>query len=301
MLLIIAFIFAFAITLALSLCKSCAISSRYNEELEKSWGIRMFKRGMYLSLYATKVGQYQLPANLANILTNLSDQQQALNYIVKNKIDSISLYDLNTILSLNMSAQLSRFIQAARVFGVKQIYAVGGSSQNFDNFMVYHNSHEGKFDGLLTEIEFWTPGNMSFAEYITTLKYMRQIAPGLTIATYVGWLNKTPGLTQAQVADQITANADQVFVHCYVKNPTQAWAYSAERIQSLKASKGDIQIYPIFSAEGVQCNTGEEICMGDWLTANSLQGAENIFGTQSGNVQNGFQYFEQSFLRYYVK
>lgn len=52
---------------------------------------RSLHRGMYLSLYTTKVGSLSLSTNSTNILSATYKQNLVLSYLVANQIDSISL------------------------------------------------------------------------------------------------------------------------------------------------------------------------------------------------------------------
>ncbi len=236
------------------------------------------------------MGAYTLPPGVSNILQSNSAQQILLEYIASHKIDSISIYDLNAILpSPQLSASLSRFIEASRIFGVTQVNAIGASSRDFDRVKAYQDSRLGKFDGLLTEIEFWNGGD--FNSFISTLQHMRGLGLG-KVAAYIGWpsADKLPAIAKA---------CDQVLVHCYVKDPHTAYGYGRPRIQGLFAANPALEIYPIFSAEGAQIAAGSEHFMGDWLSANSMDAAEKIFN--AGYTPAGFQYYEYPFLKAYLK
>jgi hypothetical protein len=264
-------------------------------------------RGLYLSLYTTNSGQLILNPPLSRILGNTTSENVALSFFIKYQIDSLSLYNLPAILSNStQSSQLSSFIQAARACGVAEVNAIGAMNSDWVQIRNYQNSYPGKFDGLLTEVEFWNASSVTtaFSSFISQLQYMRALGitnygVPLRIGAYLGWLNNTPSLTEAQVAAQIASNLDFVFLHSYVKSPTTAYGYAQSRINALRAAKPSLPIRAIYSAEGTTYNSGGgNIFMGDWLATNSLDSAEAIYG--ASYIPAGFQYFEYSFLKLYL-
>ncbi|HEY9663793.1 MAG TPA: hypothetical protein V6C65_35545 [Allocoleopsis sp.] len=240
-----------------------------------------------------------LPANLSNILGTTAKENDLLSFITKYQFDSISLYDLAKILGAGMGAQLSSFIQAAKACGVVEVNAIGSTNSNWVQVQNYQSANAGKFDGLVTEVEFWnqSPVSTAFSAFVTQLQYMQTL--GITppqITPYIGWLNRDPSMSEAQEAAILAANVSRMFVHAYVKDPANAASYIQSRVTALLTAKPSLPIWPIFSAEGTQYKAGSEVFMGDWLAANSLDAAEaKLSGAK------GFQYFHHAFLKQYLK
>lgn len=255
-----------------------------------------------MSLLSSNIGQMPLYPPLNQILGNTSSENTLLSFIVKHQFDSLSLYDLQKIFAAGMSPQLSGFIQAAKACGVVQVNAIGATQTDWPKVRTYQGGNAGKFDGLVTEVEFWNGSNVGsqFQAFISQLQYMQSlgITPPL-ISPYIGWLNRDPNMSEAQVASTLAQNVSQVFVHAYVNNPSNAYGYAKSRITALTQAKPSLQIWPIFSAEGVKYSAGSEKFMGDWLSLNSLDAAENTF--MASYIPAGFQYFEYSFLKLYLR
>ncbi len=254
---------------------------------------RQVHRGMYVSIYASNSGQMPI----ARILGNTGEENALLSFITKYQFDSLSLYNLPTILSSpTLRPALLRFIDAARACGVTDVNAIGSVSRQFDQVKTYAPN---KFSGLISEIEFWNapPVSSSFNAFIAQLQYMKTISPSVT--PYIGWLNNNTSLTEAQEAAKIAANTTRVFVHAYVTTPLNAYVYTKSRVKALLAAKPSLPIWPIFSAEGSAYRAGSERFMGDWLALNSLDAAESLY--KRSYVPDGFQYFAYEFLRKYLK
>lgn len=255
---------------------------------------------MYVSLAATHIGSMPLVAPLVNILGNRASEDVLLSFLTKYQFDSLSLYNLSTILSSPIYiAQLTSLMAAARACGVVEINAIGSAPSQWNQIKA---TASGKFDGLVTEIEFWNtpPVSTSFQSFISQLQYMKSL--GITppsITPYIGWLNNNSALTEGQEAAQIAANTTRVFTHAYVRSPVTAYDYTKSRVLALHAAAPSLPVWPIFSAEGSLYRAGSESFMGDWLANNGLDAAEAIY--KASYVPAGFQYFEYSFLKLYLK
>ncbi|MEO5970369.1 MAG: hypothetical protein ABIQ95_10620 [Bdellovibrionia bacterium] len=281
---------------------------------------RAVHRGMYFSPLATSIGSMPLTAPYQNILSSTAKQNQLLTFIVKNQFDSLTFYDLHSILpSASLSGSLSSFIQAARDCGVVEMNAVGSQNSDFDTIKRYQGQNSGKFDGVTVENEFWNAGSSNithaFNSLISTLKYIRSLdiknnSQAVKLSIYLGWLNRDPNTSEATAAMNIAQNVDRLYIHCYVKSPTTAFGYCQGRIQDFLNTGIPLEFYPIFSSEGAAFNAGSGGFMGDWLAANSLSSAENLFSTSFTNKYGssklsfdfvGYQYYEYAFLGLYVK
>jgi hypothetical protein len=281
----------------------CALAADAACRVPGSVSPRKIHRGMYVSLQSTKIGQLSLNPPLSNILGNTTSENVLLSFITKYQFDSLSLYDLNKIITNGLSTKLSNFIQAARACGVMEINAIGAVNTDWTRIQTYQKANSGKFSGLVTEIEFWNSANVSasFSSFITQLQYMQSLGVTPPIITpYIGWLNRDPKMAEAQEASMIAQNSGRVFVHSYVTNPSSAYSYGQSRIFNLTAAVPSLPIWPIFSAEGVTYSAGSEKFMGDWFsTNNTLDKAESIYMTSY--VPAGFQYYDYTFLKLYLK
>jgi hypothetical protein len=105
---------------------------------------------------------------------------------------------------------------------------------------------------------------------------------------------------------------DRLYVHVYVTSPDQAYAYGQMRFQYIAAGNASlgtsVEVWPIFSAEGVQWSAGAEHFMGDWLATHTLDEAETTLLTSweanppgPGAHVTGFQYYEGFFMAEYVR
>ena len=275
-------------------------------------------RGMYVSLYTKMIGDQILDSNVQNILGNTTKENLLLKFIVNQQIDSISLYDLNTIFaSETKKVQLSTFIQAAKNCGIIDVAAIGAASFQWDAIYRFQYTYPNSFNTLLTEVEFWnsTATNMpaDFLAFLNMLDYMRNLGiqyngKSVKIAVYLGWLNRVPGYTADQVAAKISTKVDRVYLHCYVKSATTAYSYCQSRLRNFVNAHKTIELYPIFSAEGTEYTVDHDLFMGDWLKVNSTVKAEQIYSNSYyteyplGAVAQllGFQYFEYSFMTHFL-
>ena len=161
------------------------------------------------------------------------------------------------------------------------------------------------FDGLVTEIEFWN-ASATFEEFQDVAAHVRALdmkTPGgapMPLAAYIG--RPTP----EQVAP-LLALVDRLFVHVYVKSAEQAYAYGQERFAALAALDGEVEVRPIFSAEGEMWAAGAEHFMGEWLSEHSLGEAEATFIAAWENeagplpLLTGFQHYDYFFLERYLQ
>ena len=266
-------------------------------------------RALYVSLKTESIGKIVLDkqAIYSNILDDKNKQNLLINYLVSNKFNTISMYDLDKILSSKEDTdKLNIFIDLARANGIVNIEAIGAlSKSSWDKINYFHNNSR-KFNALLTEIEFWNK-EVNFDDYIGTLNYIKSLkwkkvnnrTPELV--SYLGWFT-------AEQSDAFVPLLDRVNLHCYVKSGDLAYSYCDERMKvialsSIKFNKVT-KIRPIFSAESNMYSAGSEVFMGDWLKENSIYLAENMFLSKfkkqffyKNNLQmNGFQYYEYLFL-----
>lgn len=260
--------------------------------------MRFPKRGLYVSLKSSQIGIYKLPTHLQNILGDRGKEDVLLRFAISHGFSGLSYYDLNRILSNNSGVlALRSFIAAARSCGISDHSGIGSSKPDFDAIKSFG------FDTALTEIEFWNEpeATTAFNDYLGTLKYIRSL--GLKVQTYMGWLGRIPGQTEAQVAAQIAPLIDRALLHCYVRNPTSAFGYCLSRIGAFTQANRNLEIWPIFSAEGQQARAGEEIFMGDWLKTGSIDLAETLFQKNMATTFptsidqiKGFQWYEYGFF-----
>jgi len=270
-------------------------------------------RGMYLSLYTDGTGQIEFGGETEEhrfILGDAGKEEIVLDFIEANRIESLALYNMGTILDdERLQLALASFMTRAREAGVLRIEAISATSTNtWDQIAEFHDAH-APFDGFVTEIEFWNDG-ATFDEFIGILEYVRAkplVAPSgeaPTLSVYVGWLE--PSEVEAMLP-----LIDRAYVHVYVDEAPQAFGYGEERFEMFadanEAQGLDVEIWPIFSAEDHEWAAGSETFMGEWLMANGLDDAElTLLGDfEAAPVYerieiSGFQYFSYFFLERYL-
>ena len=140
--------------------------------------------------------------NFDRILGNRTREDSLLNWCVSSGINSISLYDLNTIMGNERYTDLAVFIQRARSnFGIEQVAAVRGSSANFTQNASYDASRvhtNERFTTYNLENEWWNNGpSCDFSCYTAILKSMsnkaRNASPRITTEAYIGWFLNPSG------------------------------------------------------------------------------------------------------------
>lgn len=270
-------------------------------------------RGMYLSLYTDHTGQIVFGGDTEQhrfILGDADKEQIVLDFIVANRIESLALYNLGTILDDDaLMTALASFMDRARDAGVLRIEAIGSTSTStWDRIGEFHETH-APFDGFVTEIEFWN-GGATFDQFIGILEYVRAkplLAPSgqpPTLSVYVGWID------QGQV-DAMLPLIDRAYVHVYVDAAPTAFGYGEARIEMFananEAQQRQVEIWPLFSAEDNMWSAGSETFMGEWLTDNGLDAAElavlEAFEAAPvyGHIElTGHQYFSYFFLERYL-
>jgi hypothetical protein len=271
-------------------------------------------RGMYVSLYADGVGQIQFGGATEpyrRILGDGNKEAVTLAFIEAHRIESLALYDLGTILAdPALTTALLSFLDRARARGVVEVNAIADVTHGAWDAIASTQKQNGPFDGVITEIEFWNPGT-TFQQFTDTLSYVRSLqmttrlgAP-LKIGVYIGRPDQNQVNTMLPLIDRL-------YVHVYVTSPDQAYAYGQMRFQYIAAANASlgtsVEVWPIFSAEGVQWSAGAEHFMGDWLATHTLDEAENTLLTSweanppgpSAHV-TGFQYYEGFFMAEYVR
>jgi len=270
-------------------------------------------RGLYLSPYTDHSGQITFAGETAQHLYILDDAQkreQVLDFIEEQGISSLSLYDLATILEdADLKAELVSFVEQARLRGVVEVNAIGSLSKPAWDAIATTQAESRIFDGLVTEIEFWNASATfeeleDIAAYVRTLGMKTPSGREMPLAVYIG--RPTP----EQLAP-LLALADRVFVHVYVKSADLAYGYGQERFAALAEANmalgSEVEVRPIFSAEGETWAAGDEHFMGEWLSTHSLGEAESTFIAAWENetvalpALTGFQYYDYFFLERYLQ
>jgi hypothetical protein len=157
-------------------------------------------------------------------------------------------------------------IKELRNHGIDEILAVCGSAKSCQKLHEYYQY----FDGILTECEFWKTEKKcecTFSEFLNILKEANRLANEsadrkLSINVYIGTITKE----QLEEIALKKYRIDCFFVHCYVRDPKNAFKYGRkERFELFNtnevssvlrqiAQKSTIAIRPIFSAEGDDFN-----------------------------------------------
>ena len=256
-------------------------------------------RALYVSLYSQRVGQHDLRVafnQYERILdaSNGSKLDNLIDFIRNQKINTLIIYNVVTILeNASLSNRFRSFIKDAKDVGLKQVYAPVASDRAITAVAAYNNStldndEETKFDGLITEFEFWQDG-VSLEDYYDLLDQMNAInaknscGEDLKIGTYLGWYNnKDLPESTLTITQKIAAKTDEVFLHAYVPQPQNAPNYLSSRLElfSDPSISRTPKIIAIFSYEDSSFAAGGEFFMGDWFChnkANGIDGVEEIF------------------------
>lgn len=261
----------------------------------------------YSSTPAGTTGQRGLYVNdFDGVLASNNATEKLLAFIQAHHITKLTLYDLHTLLPASSTA-ISNFIYNAKQLGVTSVGAAGGSEADFDRIMTYQNTSQyaNKFDTLYLEYEYWN-NDQSFTYFLSVLDYMDTVGGTMPVETYLGWPDSTD---YAAIASRV----DNLFLHCYVTDPNNALSYCQSRLDAFGSLGGELNVWPIFSAEWRPASTcdnppwpAESLCfMGQWLTQNGISAAETIFeddynaletNWKSGINLAGFYYFAYSFL-----
>lgn len=266
-------------------------------------------RGLYLSPYTDHSGQVTFEGDTAQHLYILDDPQksdQVLAFIEAQGIDSLSFYDLATLLDdVELKAKLASFVQAARARGVIEVNAIGSTYLPAWDAIAAAQLESQLFDGVVTEIEFWN-ASATFEEFQSVAAHVRGLSMktpdgrDMPLAAYIGW--PTPEQVSALVP-----LVDRLFVHTYVTSADLAYGYGQERFAAFAALEPALEVRPIFSAEGQAWSAGDEHFMGEWLATHSLAEAEASFLTSweaeeaAMPVLGGFQYYDYFYLERYLE
>ena len=273
------------------------------------------RRGAYLTLWSDSGGSTAYSSNpifepMTFILGNATREDLLLGTLYELGFNAISLYDLGSILP-GKAGLLRSFIARARgLYGILWVEGIAGSStSSWKRMADYQNatdSDDAKFDGFLTEIEYWNTGG-SVSDIVTPVVYMKSLYPKPRVGTarpyyaaYIGWSSPSDIAVLREALDYL-------FVHVYVKNPSTAFSCARERVTNILLTTSDIRIVPIFSAEGQAYRHGSEVFMGDWLAANSVSAAESTYTSsfvaafQWAEAQlSGFQWFSYFAVKMYA-
>jgi hypothetical protein len=182
-----------------------------------------------------------------------AEQDAFWSFVAARRINQLGLYRLNQILGYSgRTAALRAFITRAHAAGVSRVFAIVSSPANVSYVRAYLadalTPTTARFDGLLTEHEFWNgtaPANVRWGDYLRLLSHVRVLADdhGLLVATYLGWFS-------ADEARSLRELVDVVLLHAYVATPGNAYPYLKARLELLSREwSRPVQVWPIFSAE----------------------------------------------------
>jgi hypothetical protein len=203
-------------------------------------------RGIYIDQFNTIVG-------------NITKENELLSWCKYNNMNSISLYDLTTVLSNSANIpKLAAFIKKARLsYGITSVGAVRGSGSEFSGSTCSYNSGRTdtleRFNVFNLELEWWN-NVCTFPQYTDHMKTMTASAhsssPGIISEEYIGWLSNPAGQESAQ-ANALVANSDRIMVHDYRIGPDAAYTLSRlDQIgQAAKAQGKKFKVIILFSVE----------------------------------------------------
>ena len=292
-------------------------------------------RSMYVSLWTDAIMNPVENDQFVYILGDPNKVNSLLSFIAENKIDELLIYDLGSIFDQKgMSAELSNFIIAAKKLGVKQVIATGDSQESFYNIAVFQKLYPARFDGLVTEDEFWNlpvgTRDAGYAVFLQSLDYMRSLnltnvvsGKNLSVAAYFGWLDRLENSTATQIAIEVLSRVDRVYQNCYgtasvtsQHNLTEAYFDCSSRMvvwlpvrEALSNGTKFPPITPLLSAEGQYFRSvtaePEEYYLGPWLekdpSLDALEAAAIPAAIANGLDPTqfyGFSYFQFCYLKY---
>lgn len=182
-----------------------------------------------------------------------AEQDAFWSFVAARRINQLGLYRLHLILgNATRTAALRAFITRAHAAGVSRVFAIVSSPVGVSYVRTYladtATPTTARFDGLLTEHEFWNgtaPANVRWGDYLRLLSHVRVLADdyGLQVATYLGWFS-------ADEARSLRELVDIVLLHAYVATPGNAYPYLKTRLELLSREwSRPVQVWPIFSAE----------------------------------------------------
>jgi|SRR3954452_22543221 len=253
-------------------------------------------RGIYASILSTQLGKFVLPVLANRILGSPINEAAFVDYVVKNNFTSVTLYDLNHILGIpDLEKKLAKFIFNLRMNGVVEINGAVAAEFQVLSMKQFNSKYPAKFDGIITEMEFWNGSNQANDLIDLALVLFKANVLGFNTAAYIGYMDRIATIAQDRIAALLVKLCDKILVHAYVKDPAQAVGYIQSRVTALKLINPNVEIWPIFSVEGPGTATGDEIFMGDfWKKNPSFQNVENLV---PGYL--GYQWFEYGILRAY--
>ena len=269
--------------------QACAVNTQgYYSSVPATWTVTVAprQRGMYVD-------------QLTNVLGHTAAENSVLEYAKANNFTYLALY----VKSNQLNGTLSSFILRAETnYGVTTIGFPGQNTNDFNNYTNYNALYPGKADVLNLEYEYWNQTPRDFTGYLGRLQYLNSLAAaqGLFVEAYVGWPSNSE-------ITQIAGQVDRLLVHCYVKNPTNAYTYgwtNYYRWWYAGLATNRAALWPIFSCESSN-NFADQPFMGNWLAASGLNAAETNFEgsyVADTNVMKynagilGFQYYSYNFM-----
>lgn len=259
------------------------------------------KRGIYLSLLSAGIGRNIVFNNSPemqhhnNMLLNPDAMEYIYDFIRRNEITRVSLYDLWKIIP-HHPEKLTLTMLKLREAGITQLEAVCGDLTGFrlvEKFVSTESLESlARFDSVLTEFEYWNSGIDKYQEFIELLKAMKnspisaRFGGVVKVNAYLGGVGRVPGLPISNEVEQISQYIDTAYIHCYTPDPYSTFAYGQKRFELF--TQNGVKVIPIFSEEGTQYSAGPEYFLGEWYKEqemkdphSGLRVMENFFKSQS--------------------
>lgn len=240
---------------------------------------------------------------------NSRAEDTLINWAVRNKINGFAVYVPAVILRQNHT-ELNTFIGKAKANGINEVsFVIGNGTTDLTAALSYYDDPTvtNKFNGLLTEIEYWGAGTSgspayeaALTSYIQVLTDMKNASnargPGFKVECYMGG-----GQSQSE-ADRLCAVADKILLVCYTSSTDPQsvyYTYRRDRLQYfLNAAVNNgrkIEIKPLFSLEpnfqgGQSLSTIDNSFFGGFTTDN------NLTNKYKKGVLSGAQYFTYYYM-----
>ena len=236
-------------------------------------------------------------SNNTTILGVTANENSLLTFCNTNRINHLILYDLNAVnwggSSSSLGTQsspgkqmLANFMVKARTSGITTFSANRSSAgSNIDQIVAYNAARASaneKFEWFCVEDEWWN-GAISFASFISNLRYIHDTCTGNSISTelYIGW----PSTSESA---QIVQFVDRLQFHDYSSRLYPDYGYTKTRIidaaNGCAAINKIIQIGPIFSAEYAWSPWNEYYnFMGLWYSSHTINQAWEEWAISSPN------------------
>ncbi len=193
---------------------------------------------------------------------SFAERDAALALATAHGIGELTLYGLGGALR-NEPAALASFIETARARGVDTVAPISGMDR-VEDLVRYEREHpSGRFDGWVTEFEYW---NHAAAERAAQFEVLQRMLTAMRAGKADGWVACYLGYPTAEEARWIAEHVDRVYLSLGIDDPARAQDWGqGDRSHRTRQSyfAGRVPIWPIVYARG-------DAHMRPWLQQHSM-------------------------------